>query len=136
MNLIKYFAFCIVLSAVSCSSSTQQERATASSVSTTKDGKTTIEGFQTAIAKVQKPQLVDVRTPPEYTKGHLEGALNINFNDPNFEQIIGQLNKSEPVFIYCQAGGRSGKAYKKMKNMGFSTVYDMEGGYGSWSRKK
>ena len=136
MNLIKYFAFCIVLGVVSCSSNTQQGPATASTTSTIKDGKTTIEAFKTAIAKVQKPQLVDVRTPKEYTQGHLEGALNINFNDPNFEQTIGQLNKSEPVFIYCQAGGRSGKAYQKMKKMGFSIVYDMEGGYGSWARRK
>jgi len=133
MNLIKYFSFCIVLFMLGCSSGTQQT-STSSTTNTIKDGQTTIDAFKMALAKVDKAQLVDVRTPQEYTQGHLEGALNINFNDPTFEQSIDQLDKSQPVFIYCQSGGRSGRAYKKMKNMGFSTVYDMKGGYGSWSK--
>jgi len=133
MNLIKYFSFCIVLFMLGCPSGTQQT-STSSTANTIKDGQTTIGAFKMALAKVDEAQLVDVRTPQEYTQGHLEGALNINFNDPTFEQSIGQLDKSQPVFIYCQSGGRSGRAYKKMKNMGFSTVYDMKGGYGSWSK--
>lgn len=114
----------------SCSSGAQQTASTDSI-----GGQVSIEAFEQALAKVQQPQLIDVRTPEEFTKGHLEGATNINWNAPTFESSINQLDKSQPVFIYCQAGGRSGKAYKKMKALGFSTVYDMQGGYGKYSTK-
>ena len=43
-------------------------------------------------------QLVDVRTPEEFLAGHLEKAQNINYNDPEFKQLISaQLNKTKPV---------------------------------------
>ncbi len=99
-----------------------------------KDGKITIPSFNKLLAATDQAQLIDVRTPSEFSSGHLDGAVNINFNDASFDTKIGQLNKSQPVFIYCQAGGRSGKAYKKMKAMGFEQVYDMEGGYGAFTK--
>ena len=88
-----------------------------------------------SILELENVKLIDVRTPSEFSGGHLDGAVNINFNDASFDTQIGQLDKSKPVFIYCQAGGRSGKAYKKMKAMGFEKVYDMEGGYGAYKAK-
>lgn len=114
-----------------CSSDAKQQ-----SSSTNTDGKVTIAQFEQILGETSNAQLVDVRTPQEYDNGHLKSAVNINFNSPNFEQQIEQLNKSQPVFIYCQAGGRSGKAYKKMKAIGFDKVYDMAGGYGEWSKNK
>ena len=93
------------------------------------DGVVPIERFNKEIATINNPQLIDVRTPKEFGAGHIDGAININYNGSNFEQSIGQLDKAQPVFIYCHSGGRSGKAYKKMKAMGFSTVYDLKGGY-------
>jgi len=102
--------------------------------SATADGKIAIPQFDQLLTKTSQAQLVDVRTPSEFSGGHLDGAININFNDASFDTRIGQLDKAKPVFIYCQAGGRSGKAYKKMKAMGFETVYDMEGGYGEYKK--
>lgn len=99
------------------------------------DGKVSIEAFKTKLATVPAPQLIDVRTPEEFNRGSLDGALNMNFRSDNLENQLNTLDKSKPVFIFCQAGGRSGKCYKKMKDMGFKEVYDMEGGYGSWSKQ-
>ena len=99
------------------------------------DGKVSIPDFDQELKKNNTPQLIDVRTPEEFAKGHLEGAKNINFNAANFDAQITQLDKNKPVFIYCHSGGRSGKAYKKMKAHGFTTVYDMKGGYSAYSKK-
>lgn len=78
-------------------------------------------------------QLVDVRTPEEFLAGHLEKAQNINYNDPEFKQLISaQLNKTKPVALYCRSGRRSAAALLVLRELGFKTVYDLEGGFLNW----
>ncbi len=79
-------------------------------------------------------QLVDVRTPAEYSAGHIDQALNIDYNAPAFEQRIQTLDKTKPVYIYCQSGGRSSRAAKVMQSLGFQQIYDLQGGYLAWQR--
>jgi rhodanese-related sulfurtransferase len=45
------------------------------------------------------------------------------------------MDKNIPVFVYCRSGGRSGKAAKKMKEKGFKSVYNLEGGIIAWQRE-
>ena len=78
--------------------------------------------------------LLDVRTPEEFSEGHLENALNIDFQNMNsFAEKIATLDKSEPVYLYCRSGGRSGRASSYLKEQGFSLVHDLDGGISSWS---
>ena len=81
-------------------------------------------------------QLVDVRTKEEFTDSHLKGAQNICVTDDDFDEKVKTLDKSKPVYVYCKKGGRSANAAKKLKKMGFSKVYDMEGGILLWEEKK
>ena len=81
-------------------------------------------------------QLVDVRTPEEYKRGAIEGAVLINFRDANFLELMkSKLNTEKPVYLYCASGGRSGKASSLLLENGFQNVYDLEGGYSAWSKK-
>ena len=81
-------------------------------------------------------QLVDLRTPAELKEtGKIEGAKVINFNSPDFEAQITQLDKEKPVIVYCAAGGRSPRAAAKMVKMGFKKVYDYSGGMNDWKAK-
>lgn len=66
--------------------------------------------------------LVDVRTPEEFSEGHLEGALNIDFQSPNFSLDISTLDSSANYIIYCRSGNRAGKAIEFMKNNGFTGI--------------
>jgi len=91
-----------------------------------------VEQFEKKLAQMPGAQLVDVRTPGEYSNGHLKGAVNMNVNGDNYEQQFNTLDKSKPVFVYCLSGGRSGNAAKKMQNMGFKEIYNMDGGITSW----
>ena len=76
--------------------------------------------------------LIDVRTPEEYSDGFIDGAININFNNGDFENAIDTLDTSLAVFVYCQGGGRSGKARDMLVENGFLEVYNLKSGYSNW----
>lgn len=78
-------------------------------------------------------QVLDVRTPEEFESGHLENAQNLNWNEPEtFEKGVTTLVKDKPVFVYCLAGSRSSAAAQKLQSMGFTTIYELDGGYLKW----
>jgi len=80
--------------------------------------------------------ILDVRTPGEFSEGHIEGAININWNSPSFAQEIQKLDKNKPVMVYCLSGGRSSSAASKLKKEGFTTVYELNGGMMQWRNQK
>ncbi|WP_299363578.1 rhodanese-like domain-containing protein [Winogradskyella sp.] len=93
----------------------------------------TSEEFKSAINE-KDIQLIDVRTSREYNSGHIEKAVNIDFfNRLTFVDALKKLDKSRPVFLYCHSGNRSQKAAKMILEMGFQEIYDLRGGYSSWS---
>jgi rhodanese-related sulfurtransferase len=79
-------------------------------------------------------QLVDVRTPKEYNQGFIKSAKNIDYFSDNFKTQFQELDKEKPLYIYCRSGGRSGKASKILKELGFKEIYDLKGGYLAWSK--
>ncbi|MBG38462.1 MAG: thioredoxin [Cryomorphaceae bacterium] len=75
-------------------------------------------------------QLLDVRTEKEFKDGAIEGAVNIDFWDPDFERkVLSTLNKRLTTVVYCAAGGRSEMAFKLLSKKGFKILYDLQGGY-------
>jgi len=87
--------------------------------------------FLNVLKRDTSVQLIDVRTPNEFQAGKISEAINIDFLKPSFEAELLKLNKSQLTLIYCQSGGRSASALKKMKDLGFSNVRELEGGYGN-----
>ena len=71
--------------------------------------------------------VIDVRTPSEYSEGHLDGAVNIDFENPNFGTILSQLPTDGDYVVYCRSGNRSAKAVEQMKAAGFTHVTDAHG---------
>ncbi|MDF0707873.1 rhodanese-like domain-containing protein [Flagellimonas okinawensis] len=91
------------------------------------------EEYKKAISK-GKVQLVDVRTKGEFMSGHIKGAKNIDFFQGSaFDNAFSKINKEKPVYLYCQSGNRSQRAARKLVKMGFTEVYDLRGGYRTWS---
>jgi rhodanese-related sulfurtransferase len=78
-------------------------------------------------------QLIDVRTPDEFNDGHIENAVNINFMSDDFDTNVAGLNKDKPILVYCKSGGRSAKAAARLKELGFTTISDLEGGISNWT---
>lgn len=83
--------------------------------------------------KATKGQVVDVRTPKEFKAGHIEGAMNMHVYDKDFSQRLDKLDKKKPVYVYCKVGGRSAEAVEIMKEKGFTTVIELEGGMDAWT---
>lgn len=79
--------------------------------------------------------LLDVRTPEEFSEGHIEGAVNLNLYDRDFSSQLDQLDKSKPVYVYCKSGRRSTDASDVMKSKGFAAVYNLIGGYSAYPYK-
>ena len=90
------------------------------------------DDFKSTLASKPDAVLVDVRTPDEFSEGIIEGAINIDFNDPSFGEKINALDKSKPYFVYCLSGKRSGDAAEQMESAGFKNVYILNGGYKDW----
>lgn len=84
--------------------------------------------FASKIKSEEKPQLLDVRTPEEFSSEHIDQAVNINWNSEDFTSKVESYDKSKPVFVYCLSGGRSKKAAEKLTELGFTKVYDLDGG--------
>ena len=78
--------------------------------------------------------MIDVRTPREYSLGHISGSVNIDFTDPSFEDRIGELDRSGIYLIYCASGNRSSQALAVMEKLDFVTVYNLDGGIAAWTR--
>ena len=81
-----------------------------------------------------QPQIIDVRTPEEYSAGFIKNAKNINWLGDNFEVEAKSLDKKKPVYVYCKSGNRSNKAVKKLEELGFSKIYELKGGILEWSK--
>jgi rhodanese-related sulfurtransferase len=67
-----------------------------------------------------KIQIVDVRDPEEYAEGHIPGAINFPLKD--FALQSGMIDKTKKVVVYCNAGGRSYKAYRKLMRLGYKDI--------------
>ena len=72
--------------------------------------------------------LLDVRTPSEFAAGHIDGAMNIDFENSSFASEIKKLDKAAPYFVYCRSGNRSGQAISIMKKEGIGNIYELSGG--------
>ena len=77
-------------------------------------------------------QLIDIRRPEEFAAGHIKNAKNIDFYGSDFTRLMEQeLDKEQPVYLYCRSGGRSGKAAATLSAMGYK-IYDLKGGILDW----
>jgi rhodanese-related sulfurtransferase len=87
--------------------------------------------FKQAIAS-QSVQVLDVRTANEFNGGHISHALQANWMDKTeFADRTQHLDKNQPIYIYCQAGGRSASAQAFLIEKGYKVI-NLEGGMSNW----
>jgi protein disulfide-isomerase len=78
--------------------------------------------------------ILDVRTATEFQAGHLPGAVNLDFNSPDFEAKAALLDKSRTYLVHCASGGRSVKACEKLGRLDFPKLYNLLGGFKAWAQ--
>lgn len=124
-NVLKCSFLLLMLLAVQCRQKTQK-------VSTVTIKTVSVEEFKNLLEADGEVVLLDVRTPQEYQEGYIPSAVNVDFWASDFDNKIETLDKTAPVLIYCQSGGRSSKALSRMEALGFEEVYELRGGVKAW----
>jgi len=79
--------------------------------------------------------VLDIRTPREFSAGHLEGAIHINYYDRDFAQKIRALDPARTYVMYCQAGGRSHALMRAFSQSPFRNVMHIPAGFSGWRRE-
>ena len=69
--------------------------------------------------------VIDVRTPAEFTSGHLEGALNFDIQGMTFMEEIATLDPDATYLVYCRSGSRAAAAVDTMKSIGIDNVTNL-----------
>jgi rhodanese-related sulfurtransferase len=125
MSRIKSFiAYAALLFICTCSLNAQQ--------STKGRADLTVSQFKEYLAKNPTTILLDVRTPEEFTAGHLKNAINIPVNDADFDAKVLNFDKTKTVMVYCRSGHRSVIASGKLLTLGFVSILNLEKGINSW----
>ncbi|SNR72068.1 rhodanese-like domain-containing protein [Desulfurobacterium atlanticum] len=121
-NYIKLFSFLtIILFLFSCSGKNEN------------NSFTTITPQKAASLIKKGVTVLDVRTPEEFTLGHIKGAKNYNFMSRDFFEKIKNLDRDKP-YIICSRDGRTGKVVSRVLIAeGFKKIYNLENGIVGWS---
>ena len=77
--------------------------------------------------------IIDVRTPEEFSEGHIESALNIPLD--TIENYLDTLKQYSKVYIYCRSGGRSQQGCFNVSMLGIKNAYTMRGGILEWQKQ-
>lgn len=86
------------------------------------------EEFARYLQKVQGATLIDVRTPEEYERGCLPGAINISYLTPDLWDRLEQLDPTGCYLVYCRTERRSLRVCTLLQNGGYREVYNLDGG--------
>ncbi|WP_299132343.1 rhodanese-like domain-containing protein [uncultured Vibrio sp.] len=69
--------------------------------------------------------MVDVRTPEEFKQGHLDNAINYPLSE--VATHFANIDKDQPIVLYCRSGNRSGQAYQFLQAQGFTQIHNAGG---------
>src|SRR2546422_11345722 len=81
------------------------------------------------LAAGEKLAIIDVRDPDEDRDGHLEAAANISRGFLEFRVGTAVSGPATPIILYCQTGVPSMPAAEAPKEVGYSNVINLPGGY-------
>ena len=75
-------------------------------------------------------QIIDVRSPEEWSHGHLPGARHIPL--AALPDRLNEIDASRPVVLQCRGGSRSAIASSLLMARGITNVSNLAGGYDAW----
>lgn len=132
---MRYLPLVGLMFLTACAGEAQEEKAmgeTTQNVLESVYDDVSVEQFKELMVSMPEAQLLDVRTPGECAEGMIEGALAMDIQGSDFSTSLESLNKDLPVLVYCKSGGRSGRAMDMMEDLGFTKVYNLDGGITAW----
>jgi rhodanese-related sulfurtransferase len=82
------------------------------------------------------PTVVDVRSGEEYANGHVPGAINVPFWRVLAIGLSADVQRTDPVVVYCGQGPRAQMAILGLRLRGFSNICELEGHWTEWHRRE
>ncbi|HVL53846.1 MAG TPA: ThiF family adenylyltransferase, partial [Vitreimonas sp.] len=76
--------------------------------------------------------VVDVREASEWEQGHLPGAIHISKSYIEQQSEAALPDRDAPIVTYCAGGIRSLFAAQTLREMGYTDVRSMSGGFQAW----
>jgi len=76
--------------------------------------------------------ILDVRADKEYAVGHIPGAVHVPLAE--IGDRVKKLKKDKEIVVYCQNGSRSVWAIKRLMGMGYTSLFNLKGGFNAWKR--
>lgn len=88
----------------------------------------------TQLVNRENALLIDVSSQPDFEKGHIPGARHVAMSqfDPENKDLA--KARDLPIAVYCKNGQTSGQAAQRLVKAGFSKVYWLDGGLGTWTQ--
>jgi rhodanese-related sulfurtransferase len=120
----------VLLLAVTVAGCSSQE--TASTGETATYETVDVQAAYDALSSDAAGQLVDVREPSEWAEtGVPEGAVLIPLGDVE-SRAAAELSPERPVYVICRSGNRSRTASETLVGLGYTQVYNVDGGVNAW----
>ena len=79
-------------------------------------------------------QIIDVRAPTEWKKGHIPGARHVFL--PELREKVGELDRARPTAVYCDSGYRASIGASILKQENFECVCNVPGSWQAWKKAK
>jgi len=84
------------------------------------------------IVNQQTLTILDVRSEQEFSEGHIQGAINIPYDQLVQNKTRIAKYKAQELVLYCRSGRRASVAYQTLQNLGFSKLIDLRGHINLW----
>ena len=85
------------------------------------------------IAWEKKLLIVDVREPAEFRAGHIQRAVNVPRGLLEFRIAGFAKERDRPILVYCKEGYRGALSGRTLRNLGYTQVSNLVGGWDAWS---
>jgi rhodanese-related sulfurtransferase len=84
------------------------------------------------IERGEQPVIVDVREPWRYDKGHIPGAINIQYEDNSHTRILNELSPMDTIVFVCHGGPMGDELGNILVGKGYPRVYNLKRGMRGW----
>lgn len=98
-------------------------------------GSITVDDLKDRLDAGEDVQVVDIRMPGQFERGHIPGAINVPF--PEFPQRVDEVEWDEEIVVACPKGESSLQAARMLESYedvdADTSVFNLEGGYREWT---
>lgn len=94
-----------------------------------------VEDVHGVLSSGENVTILDVREKAEWDDGHIGGAVFIPRGLLEVQAAQRLPDREARIFVHCALGGRGALAAKTLKEMGYTKVANMDGGFKTWRER-